>query len=49
MGIGILIRRLGDRMQVFETDRTDVDMVEDCFVPVPRRESNGVRVRLSAQ
>ncbi|BAE64654.1 cytochrome P450 [Aspergillus flavus] len=49
MGIGILIRRLGDRMQLFETDRTDVDMVEDCFVPVPRRESNGVRVRLSAQ
>ncbi|KAE8361743.1 cytochrome P450 [Aspergillus caelatus] len=49
MGIGILIRRLGDRMQLFETDRTDVDMVEDCFVPVPKRESKGVRVRLSAQ
>jgi cytochrome P450 len=31
-------------MELFETDRSDVEIVHDCFNPLPKDDSKGVRV-----
>ncbi|RDW75998.1 cytochrome P450-1 [Coleophoma crateriformis] len=36
----------GGRLELFETDETDVEMVYDLFVPYAKRESLGIRVRV---
>ena len=32
--------------ELFETDRSDTDMVSDRFVPYPRKDSKGIRIRV---
>ncbi|KAE8143640.1 cytochrome P450 [Aspergillus pseudotamarii] len=44
MGIGLLVRRLGSRMKLFETTREDVEIHYDRFVPTPKDGTKGIRV-----
>jgi hypothetical protein len=44
MGLGLLIRRLGDRLELFETTSADVEIHYDRFVPTPREGTQGIRV-----
>lgn len=47
-------RRFGSRedhgedgwWELFETDRSDTDMVRDRFLPYPRKDSKGIRIRV---
>jgi hypothetical protein len=34
------------RMELYETDRSDVVMLHDFFLPCPKTESKGVRVKV---
>lgn len=45
LGLGNLLRRYD--MSLFETVQGDVDVVEDCYVPLTRKGSPGVRVLLT--
>ncbi|EFQ97138.1 hypothetical protein MGYG_00181 [Nannizzia gypsea CBS 118893] len=47
MGIGLLIRRLGDRMKLFECTKEDVEVYYDRFVPTPKNGSKRVRVMVT--
>ncbi len=42
LGLAILFRRF--ELELYETDRSDVDLKHDFFVPVPKLDSKGVRV-----
>jgi cytochrome P450 len=42
MGLATLFRQL--KLKLYETDRSDVDIAADYFVPMPREGSKGVRV-----
>ena len=44
VGIAVIMRRFGERMESFDTDLSDVEMVHDCLVPIPRQDSKGIRV-----
>ena len=44
--LALLFRRFD--FELFETDRSDVDMAHDFFIPVARTDSKGVRVRVRA-
>ncbi|OJD28710.1 cytochrome p450 [Diplodia corticola] len=43
-GIAGLVRRLGPRLQLFETDLSDVELLYDRFVPTPKLDTKGIRV-----
>ncbi|KAJ6092288.1 cytochrome P450 [Penicillium canescens] len=49
MGIGLLVRRLGGRMQLFETTKEDVEIHYDRFVPTPKDGTKGVRVLIQPE
>ncbi|KAL4732999.1 cytochrome P450 [Aspergillus similis] len=44
MGLGLLIRRLGHRLELFETTREDVEIHYDRFLPTPKDGTQGIRV-----
>ncbi|KAK1976428.1 oxoglutarate/iron-dependent oxygenase [Colletotrichum cereale] len=44
MAFGLLIRRMGSNMGLFETDKEDVEIHYDRFVPTPKDGTKGVRV-----
>nr|POE75179.1 nonribosomal peptide synthetase sirp [Quercus suber]POE94740.1 nonribosomal peptide synthetase sirp [Quercus suber] len=44
MALGILIRRMGSSMSLFETGKEDVEIQYDRFVPAPKDGSQGVRI-----
>jgi hypothetical protein len=44
MGLGLLIRRLGDRLELFETTSSDVEIHYDRFVPTPREGTEEIRI-----
>ncbi|KAI2628686.1 putative cytochrome P450 [Hypoxylon sp. NC1633] len=46
MVTGILLRRLGPRLRLFETGVDDVKILHDCFVPLPKLDTKGIRVLL---
>lgn len=46
MGLGIIIRRLGSELSLFETNESDVEIHRDRFVPVPADGTKGIRVLL---
>lgn len=47
MVFGLLIRRMGSSMSLFETGKEDVEIHYDRFVPTPMEETKGVRVVIS--
>ncbi len=48
LGIGLLVRRLGARMELFETTKDDVEIYRDRVVPMPKDGSKGVRILVRA-
>lgn len=42
--LGALFRPGGSRMELFETDETDVMPVHDFLIPFPKLDSKGVRI-----
>jgi hypothetical protein len=44
MVTGLLLRRLGPRINLFETGLEDVEILHDCFVPLPKLDTKGIRV-----
>jgi cytochrome P450 len=44
LGLATLIRRLGDRFELWETDISDVEIQYDRFVPCPKLDTNGIQV-----
>ncbi|KAF4910811.1 Cytochrome P450 monooxygenase sdnE [Colletotrichum fructicola] len=44
MVFGLLIRRMGSNMHLFETGRDDVEIHYDRFVPTPKDGNKGIRV-----
>ncbi|WEW59639.1 hypothetical protein PRK78_005118 [Emydomyces testavorans] len=47
LGLAGVVRRLGDRLELFETTSKDVEFKHDYFLPIPAT-SNGVRVLVQA-
>lgn len=37
---------VGMRMELFDTDESDVEQAHDFMIPMPRLDSKGVRVRI---
>lgn len=48
MALGLLIRRMGSSLRLFETTKRDVEMVYDRFVPTPEDGTKGIRVLVLA-
>ena len=46
LGLASVLRRFGERMELFETGREDVELAHDMFMPQPRKGSQGVRVMI---
>lgn len=44
MALGLVIRRLGSQLELFDTDKSDVEIESDQFVAMPKSDSKGVRV-----
>ena len=44
LALATLFRRF--KTELYETDRTDVDLAHDMFMPHPRKGSKGVRVKI---
>jgi hypothetical protein len=44
MVFGLLIRRMGSSMSLFETSKEDVEIHYDRFVPTPKDGTKGIRV-----
>ena len=44
MGLGLLIRRLGHRLELFETTSADVEIHYERFLPTPKDGTQGIRV-----
>lgn len=49
MCIGLLMRRLGSRMELFQTTTDDVEIHFDRFVPTPKDGTQGIRVMIHAE
>ena len=49
MGLGLLVRRLGDQMCLYETTKEDVEIKYDRFVPMPKDETKGIRVLVQSR
>ncbi|EGE00701.1 hypothetical protein TESG_07995 [Trichophyton tonsurans CBS 112818] len=47
MGIGLLIRRLGGRMSLFQCTKEDVEVYYDRFVPCPKNGTKRIRVMIT--
>ncbi|KAL8830141.1 MAG: hypothetical protein Q9191_001602 [Dirinaria sp. TL-2023a] len=48
MALAAIFRKLGSRMELYDTDwERDVDVKHDFFLPTPSAESRGVRVKIS--
>ncbi|OAQ58690.1 cytochrome P450 oxidoreductase [Pochonia chlamydosporia 170] len=47
MCLGLLFRRLGSRLELFETTEQDVEIYYDRFVPTPRDGTQGIRVLIN--
>ncbi|KAL2011466.1 hypothetical protein VTN00DRAFT_4184 [Thermoascus crustaceus] len=47
MTLAAVVRRFGDRLQLYETTTEDVVMHRDIFIPVPKAGSKGIRVLVS--
>lgn len=43
MTLGLLIRRMGSQFRLFETDKEDVEIHFDRFVPTPKQGTKGIR------
>lgn len=43
MTLGLLIRRMGSQLRLFETDKDDVEIHFDRFVPTPKQGTKGIR------
>jgi hypothetical protein len=46
VGLGTFFRRF--QAELYETDVTDVELAHDYMIPSPRRDSKGVRVKITA-
>jgi hypothetical protein len=46
MVLGLLVRRLGSRMNLFEKIKSDVEIYYDRFVPTPIDSTKGIRVTI---
>lgn len=46
MATGMIFRRLGSRMKLYETGFEDVESKHHPFMPYPRLDSKGIRVVL---
>lgn len=44
MTLAVIVRQFGRRMKLFETDSSDMVMDGDYILPLPKKESKGVRV-----
>lgn len=42
--LGLLLRRLGPKMSLYETSHDDVEIHYDRFVPTPKEGTEGIRV-----
>ncbi|KAI9837891.1 MAG: hypothetical protein M1837_002681 [Sclerophora amabilis] len=47
MTLGFIIRRIGSQLNLYETDKSDVEIESDQFVAMPKASSKGVRVTIS--
>lgn len=43
-GIAAVVRQFGHRLELFDTDLSDVGMLHDLFVPTPKLDTQGIRV-----
>ncbi|KAI1416450.1 putative cytochrome P450 [Hypoxylon sp. FL1857] len=46
MVTGLLFRRMGPHLRLYETGHDDVEMLHDFFMPTPKLDSKGIRVLL---
>lgn len=46
MATGLILRRLGTRLRLFETLEDDVEILHDCFVPTPKADTKGIRITI---
>lgn len=46
LALGVLFRPDGPKMELFETDETDVIPVHDYFLAMPKLDSKGMRVKI---
>ncbi|KAI6091573.1 putative cytochrome P450 [Hypoxylon rubiginosum] len=46
MVVGLILRRLGPRLRLYETGLDDVEILHDLFVPIPKLDTKGIRVRI---
>lgn len=44
--MAVLFRPNGPKLELYETDESDVKLVHDYVVALPKRDSNGIRVRV---
>ncbi|KAI0448951.1 cytochrome P450 [Xylaria acuta] len=44
MVTGLLLRRLGSRLDPYETGLEGVEILHDCFVPLPKLDTKEIRV-----
>ncbi|KAK2834958.1 hypothetical protein FQN49_006746 [Arthroderma sp. PD_2] len=44
MGVAAVIRNFGKRATLYETDIEDVKIKHDCFLPLPKADTKGIRV-----
>lgn len=49
IALAMVLRRMGDRMELFETDIDDVRVQRDLFVPKAKVGSKGVRVLIRSK
>ncbi|KAI1281075.1 putative cytochrome P450 [Xylaria sp. FL0933] len=47
MVTGLLLRRLGPHLSLYKTELDDVEILHDCFVPLPKLDTKGIRVVLN--
>ncbi|KAI0423403.1 cytochrome P450 [Xylaria sp. FL1042] len=43
MVTGLLLRRLGPQLSLYKTGLEDVEILHDCFIPLPKINTEGVR------
>lgn len=44
LALAVLYRPNGPRFELFETDESDVRQVHDFLIPLPKLDTNGVRI-----
>ncbi|KAI1328950.1 putative cytochrome P450 [Xylariaceae sp. FL0255] len=47
MVTGLLLRRLGPHLKLYQTGLDDVQILHDCFVTLPKLDTKGIRVTLN--